>query len=147
MTTETSAGDVPALSRRAVLVGGCAACAAALPACSAYASGRPAAQPPPAAAPAGGALVTTAADPVGGGVLFDAQDVVITQPAAGEFKGFSATCTHQGCKVGDVSDGTINCPCHGSKFAIADGAVATGPAKSPLPERAIAVSENSITLA
>jgi len=146
MTTETSAGDVPALSRRAVLVGGCAACAAALSACSGYGSGRPAAPPPPAA-PAGGALVATADVPVGGGVVLTEQDVVVTQPAAGEFKGFSATCTHQGCKVGEVSGGTINCPCHGSKFTISDGAVADGPAQSPLPERAIAVAGNEITLA
>jgi nitrite reductase/ring-hydroxylating ferredoxin subunit len=146
MTTETSAGDVPALNRRAVLVGGCAACAAVLSACSGYGSGRPAAQPPPAA-PAGGALVATANVPVGGGVVLAEQDVVVTQPAAGEFKGFSATCTHQGCKVGEVSGGTINCPCHGSKFTIADGAVADGPAPSPLPERAIAVAGNEITLA
>jgi Rieske Fe-S protein len=145
MTTETSAGDVPALSRRAVLVGGCAACAAALTACSGYGSGPPAAQPPPAAP--GTALVATADVPVGGGVVLAEQDVVVTQPVAGEFKGFSATCTHQGCTVGEVSGGTINCPCHGSKFAIADGAVANGPAQKPLPARAITVAGNEITLA
>jgi Rieske Fe-S protein len=145
MTTETSAGDVPALSRRAVLVGGCAACAAALTACSGYGSGRPAAQPPPAAA-AGTALVAAADVPVGGGVVLADKDVVVTQPAAGEFKAFSATCTHQGCTVSNVSGGTINCPCHGSKFAIADGAVANGPAQKPLPARAITVAGDEITL-
>ena len=56
---------------------------------------------------------------------------MVTQPAAGEFRAFSATCTHQGCAVGDVTDGTINCPCHGSKFAVADGAVVDGPARRP----------------
>ena len=61
--------------------------------------------------------------------MFADKDVVVTQPTAGEFKAFSATCTHQGCKVKSVADGVIVCPCHGSKFAIADGSVAAGPAK------------------
>ena len=63
--------------------------------------------------------------PVGSGVIVD--DVVVTQPAAGEFKGFSAKCTHKGCAVNKVADGTIDCPCHGSKFNL-DGTVANGPA-------------------
>ena len=67
--------------------------------------------------------------PVGGGIVLAAQDLVVTQPVAGTFKGFSATCTHQGCKVNEVAGGTINCPCHGSKFAVADGAPTAGPAK------------------
>ena len=53
----------------------------------------------------------------------------MTQPVAGTFKAFSATCTHQGCTVNEVAGGTINCPCHGSKFAVADGAPTAGPAK------------------
>jgi len=72
--------------------------------------------------------------------------VVVTQPTAGDFKAFSATCTHQGCKVKSVADGNIVCPCHGSKFAIADGSVTNGPAKSPLPEKTISVDGNSILL-
>ncbi len=89
----------------------------------------------------------TADIPVGGGVIFADQDLVITQPVAGEFKAFSATCTHQGCAVTTVRDGTINCPCHSSFFAIADGSVTGGPAPRPLPERAITVSDGSIDLA
>ena len=74
--------------------------------------------------------------PVGGGIVLADQDLVVTQPVAGTFKGFSATCTHQGCKVKEVVGGTINCPCHGSKFAVADGTPTAGPAKKPLPEKA-----------
>ena len=51
----------------------------------------------------------------------------MTQPTAGTFKAFSAICTHQGCMVGEVADGTIICPCHGSQFTIADGSVAQRP--------------------
>jgi Rieske Fe-S protein len=71
---------------------------------------------------------------------------VITQPSQGTFKGFSATCTHQGCTVIKVEGGTINCPCHGSKFRIADGSVANGPAPTPLPAKSIKVQGASILL-
>ncbi|UWE09837.1 Rieske (2Fe-2S) protein [Actinacidiphila bryophytorum] len=85
--------------------------------------------------------------PVGGGKVFADQKVVVTQPTAGTFKGFSAVCTHQGCVVADVSGGTINCPCHGSKYHAADGSVAHGPATSPLPPQAVAVSGDTVTMA
>ncbi len=85
--------------------------------------------------------------PVGGGIVLADQDLVVTQPVAGTFKGFSATCTHQGCKVKDVVGGTINCPCHGSKFAVADGTPTAGPAKKPLPEKGVAVDGSSVVLA
>ncbi|MGW5353065.1 Rieske (2Fe-2S) protein [Streptomyces sp. NPDC004031] len=95
----------------------------------------------------GDVLVKTSDIPVGGGKVFADQKVVVTQPTAGQFKGFSAVCTHQGCTVIDVSGGTINCPCHGSKFKVADGSVAHGPATSPLPSKAVTVSGDGITLA
>jgi nitrite reductase/ring-hydroxylating ferredoxin subunit len=141
------------LSRRFVLAAGCgAACAAALTACAGYGMGGPAPAPAPAPAPepAGGgapALVAATDVPVGGGVVVAAQNVVVTQPVAGTFKAFSATCTHQGCTVNEVKGGTINCPCHGSKFAVADGAPKAGPAKKPLPEKAVTVQGNSVVLA
>jgi Rieske Fe-S protein len=84
---------------------------------------------------------------VGGGTIFAEDQVVITQPSDGEFKCFSAVCTHQGCLVSSVSDGTINCECHGSAFSIADGSVVTGPATGPLAEQSIAVDGDAITLA
>ena len=83
---------------------------------------------------------------VGGGTIFAEDQVVITQPSDGEFKCFSAVCTHQGCIVSSVSDGTINCECHGSAFSIADGSVVTGPATAPLAEEQITVEGDAITL-
>jgi nitrite reductase/ring-hydroxylating ferredoxin subunit len=138
------------LPRRTVVAGLCGiGCVAALTGCAAYGSGTTA-PAPAAAAPAGGgaaaALVATADVPVGGGVVFADRDVVVTQPAAGTFKAFTATCTHQGCKVTEVANGTINCPCHGSRFAIADGAVADGPAPKPLAARTITVADGAVTL-
>ncbi|MFI1928170.1 MULTISPECIES: Rieske (2Fe-2S) protein [unclassified Streptomyces] len=96
---------------------------------------------------AAGALATTADIPEGGGKVFDSEKVVVTQPTAGTYKAFSAVCTHQGCAVKSISDGVINCPCHNSNFSITDGSVKSGPAQKPLPEVAITVSGDSITLA
>ncbi|WP_035841832.1 Rieske (2Fe-2S) protein [Kitasatospora azatica] len=108
------------------------------------ASDSPAASHSPAAG--GAPLANTSDIPVGGGMVFKEQKVVVTQPAPGEFKAFSAVCTHRGCAVQDVAGGTINCPCHGSKFKISDGSVANGPATQPLPEAKVTVSGNSIAL-
>jgi Rieske Fe-S protein len=91
-------------------------------------------------------LATKSDIPTGGGKVFDKQQVVITQPSNGTFKAFSAVCTHMGCTVGDVSGGTINCPCHGSAFSIADGSVKNGPASRPLAEKMLKVEGDSLTL-
>jgi nitrite reductase/ring-hydroxylating ferredoxin subunit len=72
-------------------------------------------------------LVASADVPVGGGVILASQNIVVTQPKKGEFKAFAATCTHQGCQVASVAGGTINCPCHGSRFSITDGSNVAGP--------------------
>jgi Rieske Fe-S protein len=97
--------------------------------------------------PATGTLLGYAKDiPVGGGKVFLDQKVVVTQPAKGVFKAFSAVCTHVGCICNKVANGTIDCPCHGSEFKITDGAVVTGPAPAPLPGRTIAVSNGRIML-
>ena len=90
-------------------------------------------------------LAATADVAVGGGVIV-ADKYVITQPVKGEFKAFSAICTHQGCPVGEVTGGQIVCPCHGSAFSIEDGSVVNGPAESPLAEEPISVNGGDITL-
>jgi Rieske Fe-S protein len=96
---------------------------------------------------ASGTLLGQAADiPVGGGKIFTDAKVVVTQPTKGVFKGFSAVCTHVGCLCNHVADGTIDCPCHGSKFAISTGAVVAGPAPRPLPAAPITVTDGKILL-
>lgn len=105
-------------------------------------SSAPAAEQPPA----GPELAKTSDIPVGGGKVFKDRKVVVTQPERGDFKAFSAVCTHQGCTVSDVTGGTINCPCHGSKYRVADASVADGPAPRPLAPQKITVTGNSITL-
>ncbi|MFI0356468.1 Rieske (2Fe-2S) protein [Actinomadura sp. 9N407] len=92
-------------------------------------------------------LAKTADIPVGGGKIIEGEKIVIVQPVQGQFKAYSTKCTHRGCPVDSVSGGTINCPCHGSKFKIADGSVATPPATEPLAEKQIKVEGDQITLA
>ncbi|MBX9398941.1 Rieske (2Fe-2S) protein [Streptomyces sp. TRM72054] len=82
--------------------------------------------------------------PEGGGMVFG--DVVVTQPAAGDYKAFSSKCTHQGCAVKDVRDGVIICPCHDSHFSATDGSVQKGPATQPLAAENITVEGDEIRL-
>ena len=70
--------------------------------------------------------------PPGGGLVLTDRRVVLTRDAAGTVRAFSATCTHQGCTVSDVRGGRIDCPCHGSRFDAATGAVVQGPATRAL---------------
>ena len=163
-------------TRRSVLAAACGTCAVALTGCAAYGSGAVApvaaaptagptpsiaapstgtgtppadpteAEAPTAAIPVADALAVASAIPVGGGMIFADLDLVVTQPSAGQFRAFSATCTHQGCAVTSVADGQIVCACHGSTFAVADGAVTAGPAGAPLPQRAVTVENGSIVL-
>ena len=91
-------------------------------------------------------IASTSEIPVGGGKIFLKDNLVVTQPATGEFRAFSIVCTHVGCLCDKVANGTIDCPCHGSKFNIVDGAVVTGPATQPLTPAPITITNGTITL-
>jgi Rieske Fe-S protein len=98
-------------------------------------------------------LIATADVAVGGGVILEDDGIVITQPAQGEWRGFSSVCTHQGCTVASVAEGTINCNCHGSQFSIEDGSVVTAAnqgdpsQQDPLPAVDVEVSDGWVALA
>jgi len=96
------------------------------------------------AASAASDAIAKADIPVGGGKVFDALKVVITQPTSGDYKAFSAICPHQGCTVNGVSNGVITCPCHGSTFDAATGAVVQGPATQGLPTKSVSVGADGI---
>jgi Rieske Fe-S protein len=85
--------------------------------------------------------------PRGGGLVLPEPGVVLTRDDDDVVRGFSATCTHQGCLVASVAKGTINCPCHGSQFDATTGEVVAGPAPTPLPTVAITVRGDEIVKA
>jgi Rieske Fe-S protein len=91
-----------------------------------------------------GPSVATAKVPVGGGVILENADYVVTQPSKGSYKAFSKICTHQGCPVAEVRDGVIHCNCHGSEYSIKDGSVTSPPAAKPLAEAKTAVFEGEV---
>jgi Rieske Fe-S protein len=140
------------LSRRTVLgasVVGAVGAAGLLSACGGDSGGDTAATPKdssaPAASAAGGvALVKTSEVPVGSGVIVTDKKVVITQPTAGDFKGFSAICTHMGCPVSTIEGDTITCNCHGSQYSAKDGSVTRGPAPKPLPPIVVKVEGDEV---
>ena len=94
-----------------------------------------------------GGITTTSEVPVGGGKISPGEKVVVTQPTEGDFKAFSAVCTHQGCVVAEIKGEEIDCTCHGSKFSIADGSVLEGPATKSLEALKVTVSGNEISVA
>ncbi len=84
-----------------------------------------------------GGTVPTSDVPVGKAVVMQVgdQQVVLAQPSAGDYVGFSAVCTHQGGIVVASRNLVVQCPLHGSQFdAGADGAVLQGPATRPCPK-------------
>lgn len=148
-----------AVERRTVLLAGGATATAVLTGCVVQAAPPvstppPASTTPPAKAPASQgtagakpgppALAKVADIPAGGGVILKEQSVVLTKDASGKVCAFSAICTHQGCAVTDVGDGTINCRCHGSKFDATTGERVAGPAKDPLPPVAFQQHDGAI---
>lgn len=132
------------LTRRSVLAAG--GSVAALPAVAAC-GGDSADVPAPEAPRAGTALVDTADVPVGGCAVVQELKTVVTQPSEGDFKAFSAVCTHQGCLVSSSSDGVIPCRCHGSEFSLTDGSVLGGQAEEPLEEVSVVVVDGVVTTA
>jgi nitrite reductase/ring-hydroxylating ferredoxin subunit len=157
VTTLPEPTSASSLSRRTVIkhAGIAAAAIAGLSGCTNY--GAPGASQPSAAATsasggasgAGGASGVTAKTsdiPTGSGTIFAVAQTVITQPKAGEFKAFTAVCTHQQCIVADVTD-TINCNCHGSKFSITDGSVVNPPAQTPLAAKKVTVTGDTVSVA
>jgi Rieske Fe-S protein len=65
---------------------------------------------------------------IGGG---QGQGILVTRLTDTSVVAVSRTCTHQGCQVSTPSGGSLNCPCHGSRFTVS-GSVVQGPATQPL---------------
>lgn len=82
--------------------------------------------------------------PVGGAVIVG--QAVVSQPTQGQFRAFSAVCTHERCLISRVHEDSVECTCHGSIFSTLDGAVMRGPASRPLPARPVTVDGDNLTV-
>ena len=166
MTTHpsTPGTGLPLVGRRPVVCSAAALCVLAVGACTGYGKGK--AAPPAAAAanaaPAGNATPTAAGTAtatataatgaaiakladiaVGGGAVLADRQLVVTRPKADEVHVLSAVCTHQGCLVDTVANGTISCPCHGSAYSLT-GDVSSGPATRPLASQQFSVVDGVV---
>lgn len=98
--------------------------------------------------PSPGPLASLGDVPVGGTVVVNSPNgapVALVRPNADTVLAHSAICTHQGCSV--VASGSrLSCPCHGSVFDAATGAVQQGPADRPLPAIAVQVQGQSVVV-
>ncbi|MFF5988719.1 QcrA and Rieske domain-containing protein [Prauserella flavalba] len=143
-------------TRRTVLttgaaVAGAAAGTVALAACGGGETESPPTQggQPSSAAPAGQRITALSDVPVGGATAVttpDGQDAIVSRRGQNEVAGFSAVCTHQGCKVAPEGAELV-CPCHGSRFDAFTGAVRNGPATEPLPAIKVAIEQGQIVTA
>lgn len=134
--------DTPLIDRRGLLAAaGLAAGAAAVLAVEAEPADAARAEQLSPAAATGQKILKLSAVPVGGSVIARAngKPVVLSRTTAKKVVCHSAICTHQGCPVN--ADGAhVRCPCHGSLFRAATGAVLAGPADQPLPAVRVKVS-------
>jgi cytochrome b6-f complex iron-sulfur subunit len=138
-------GPTVGVSRRTVLVAGLTVVGAAgvttIAGCSTSAKSAA-----PAAASSGPDVLAKVADiPVGNAIsaTLDGKPILISQQTAGTIVAFTAICTHQGCTVAPAGT-QFHCPCHGSVYNAATGAVISGPAPAPLAQIPVKVSGGEV---
>ena len=68
---------------------------------------------------------------VGKAILIEGEKLYIFRGEDG-LRAMSAKCTHMGCIIDRVEDGTYQCPCHGAEYDDI-GSVTRGPTKKDLP--------------
>lgn len=137
------------LCRRTLLKGAAATCGTGLLAACGGSTEQASAPAPAAPGPAGAgsrATLGQVADiPVGGAISVrtpSGDTVLLTQPAAGQVKAFSAVCPHEGCSAAPDGD-HFSCPCHGSEFEL-DGSLRQGPAREGLSSYAVKVVDGQV---
>lgn len=120
-------------SRRSLLCGAAAAGVTGLGLTGCAGSGEEWPKSPAAATQAVG-LGKADEVPVGGAKLYRDDRLLVSQPEAGDYRAFSAVCTHGGCVLSSVKELEADCACHGSRFDAGTGAVLRSPATTDLPE-------------
>jgi nitrite reductase/ring-hydroxylating ferredoxin subunit len=136
------------ISRRGVIASAVGVSAvAALAACSPEVSDLTSTPAPEAPATNGPVAVAKTTDiPIGSGKKFDVEGVqiLVTQPRAGEFRGFSAVCTHAGFVMTNMANSEIKCDNHGAVYSADDGSVLSGPAPRALGKVTVTVEGDDV---
>jgi cytochrome b6-f complex iron-sulfur subunit len=79
-------------------------------------------------------------------VRFGNKPVILLRNAAGEFRAFSATCTHLDCTVQYRKDmGLIWCACHNGRYDL-NGRNVAGPPPRPLDEYRVVIQGEDILI-
>ena len=79
-------------------------------------------------------------------VRFGNKPVILVRNAAGEFRAFSATCTHLDCTVQFRKDmGLIWCACHNGRYDL-NGRNVAGPPPRPLDEYRVVIQGEDISI-
>ena len=84
--------------------------------------------------------------PVGGAKIYPDERLLVAQPKQGEYRAFSAVCTHGGCVLSSVNKLEANCACHGSMFDASNGAVLQTPATVDLPEYPVEIKDGVLVV-
>ena len=136
------------ISRRGVITSAVGVSAvAALSACSPEVSNLTSTPEPAAPSTSEPVAVAKTSDiPVGSGKKFDVEGIpiLITQPRAGEFRGFSAVCTHAGFVMTNMANSEIKCDNHGAVYSADDGSVLSGPAPRALGKVTVTVEGDDV---
>jgi len=102
---------------------------------------------PPARASAGPAIVGKLEEfPAGSAktVLINEKPVLVIRTTEGEFRAFSALCTHLQCVVGYSAErNRIECPCHQGVYSV-EGLNISGPPPRPLEELPVSINEGTV---
>ena len=141
-----SSDPAPAPSTTSAATSASAAKSSPSAAGSSSAPSAPTAAPPAstaALAPAGTPVASVADVEAAGSIVVGTDKPILLCAANGTVVGHTAICTHQGCTVA-AGGADANCPCHGSKFNAATGAVLNGPAVSPLAVVAVTVANGQV---
>ena len=79
-------------------------------------------------------------------VRYNKKPIIIIHTETGEFKAFSAACTHLGCIIDfEPEQKRFHCNCHDSLYDL-NGNNYSGPAQKPLEPFAVTVKDNDISI-
>jgi Rieske Fe-S protein len=84
-----------------------------------------------------------------GGIVFVSvgnKQLFIQRVSDTELTALSASCTHAACTVVFNGNDRFDCPCHGSSFDAATGAVLRAPANRPLDDFEVVLAGDDVTI-